>query len=151
MLVSAPDARITVNDVVVGEGQFLADTLKPGDYRISASVPDSPEGCETARVDSLVRLRPGSASREIRLAPKGCGMVQVQSPETGAHWTLSAKLGNYRRDGDLPLTASIVVPAGDYLFTAGKPRCTSYTDTSVVVSPGRTSTVSFTRLVCPLP
>jgi eukaryotic-like serine/threonine-protein kinase len=149
LLVSATDARITVNDVPVGEGQFLSDTLKPGDYRITATV-DAPDGCETARVDSTLRLRPG-VSREVKLSPRGCGLVQVRTPETGAHWTLFSKLGNFRREGDLPLDGTIVVPAGEYHFSAGKPRCTSFNDTSVVVSPGRTSTVSFTRLFCPTP
>jgi eukaryotic-like serine/threonine-protein kinase len=148
LVVQAPEqARITINDVPVSEGRFLTDTLKAGDYRISAAI-EAMAGCETARVDSAVRLRPGRPL-EVTLTPVGCGVVQVRTPETGARWTLFRKPGGgFRRSGDLPVTDDLVVPAGEYSFTAGKPRCTSYTDTSVVVTPGRTTPVTFTRLLC---
>jgi eukaryotic-like serine/threonine-protein kinase len=149
LLVITPEGvRVLLNDKVVSEagGRVQIDTLKPGELTISATI-DAPEGCATARVDTSLRLVNGN-SREVTLAPLGCGFLQVQAPSDPAQFVVFAKLGPFRHSGPLPRTTALVLPAGTYQFTAQKPRCAEFTDTLVVIRPGQTSNVRINGYLC---
>jgi hypothetical protein len=149
LAVTAPnDAQIFLNGVVVGEGRWRADTLKPGDYTVAAAI-DAPEGCESARQEQEHRLRPGT-QREVSLLPRGCGTILLNGQPAGAHYTLVSADGSVKREGNLSEgTLPLLVPIGQYRFSAQKPQCATY-DQDAALQVGQTVRIFF-KMICVAP
>lgn len=142
-----PDARLSVNGLPVGEGKWRSDTLKPGDYALVATI-ESIDGCETARTEQVVKLRPGPV-RDVTLTPKACGTLSVDSEPNGLFFSMVSSDGLARREGNLPLEAPLVVPVGQYHLMARKPQCAQF-DQDVTVSAGQNTSIRI-RMICPTP
>jgi hypothetical protein len=146
--VTAPsDARILVNGVVVADGRWRADTLKPGDYVVAALV-DAIDGCESARAEQTVRLRAG-AQREVTLTPRACGTVAIDAQPASAFYSLVSGDGMVKREGSLPLARPLILPAGGYHLTAQKPQCAQY-EQDFSLGAGESLRIPF-RLICAAP
>ncbi len=141
------EAHITVNGIAVGEGRWRADSMKPGDVVVVATV-DAIEGCETARVEQTVRLRAG-ALREVPLTPRPCASITIEGQPAGANYTVVSADGAIRHEGTLPLNRAIVLPVGPYKFTALKPRCAAY-EQEFSLSAGEAMRIPF-RMICESP
>lgn len=147
-ILAPPNARVSVNGQVVSDGSWRADTLKPGEYAIEATLPAS-SGCESATVDERVRVRAGGV-QSVTLAPKPCGVIVINMlnvATSGARFTIVSNDGSVRKEGALPQTGGIVVPVGLYRVTAQQPMCTAYIDDAIVVNPDRTTPLTF-RVIC---
>ena len=147
-VVAPPNARVSVNGLAVSDGSWRADTLKPGDYAIEATIPGS-GGCESATVDGRVRVRAGGV-QSVTLSPRPCGVIVINMlnvAPSGARFTIVSNDGSLRKEGALPQTGGIIVPVGQYRVTAQQPMCTAYIDDAVVVNPDRTTPLTF-RVIC---
>jgi serine/threonine-protein kinase len=142
LLVTAPsDAVIMLNDSTRGTGPLRIDSLAPGDYVVTATVP-SVEGCASARQQKSVRLRPGARPTTVSIMPQPCGTVTFE-PRLDAtarntpgdlSYRIFASDGAVVRQGTLPLAEPLVLPVGTYRFSALKPRCSPYDETLQVVA-----------------
>ena len=146
--VAAPDgAQLSVNGISMGLGGWSADTLKPGDYTVRASV-TAPDGCESASDARTVRLRAGGTPQRVALDVRGCGTLAItllnKPSPGGARYTLSGD--GVRRDGALPLGTALVLPTGlyDLRVTADKP-CQDY-EQQVQISADRPVSRNITML-----
>ncbi|MGQ0649944.1 MAG: hypothetical protein ACT4P7_20525, partial [Gemmatimonadaceae bacterium] len=142
-------ARLTVNGLEVGASEWSADTLKPANYTLRASIP-APEGCESAADVEHVQLRAG-AVRNVRLDVRSCGTLQItplNNPvPSGLRYVVSGEPG-VRKSGSLPLVdGGLVLPTGlyDLRVTADKP-CQDY-EQQVQIFAERTAAPRF-RLLC---
>ena len=147
-ILAPPNARVSVNGQAVSDGSWRADTLKPGEYAIEATLPAS-SGCESATVDERVRVRAGGV-QSVTLAPKPCGVIVINMlnvATSGARFTIVSNDGSVRKEGALPQTGGSVVPVGLYRVTAQQPMCTAYIDDAVMVNPDRTTPLTF-RVIC---
>ncbi|MEP7345966.1 MAG: serine/threonine-protein kinase [Gemmatimonadaceae bacterium] len=148
LALSAPgDARLSVNGIPVGDGRWRADTLKPGDYLVVASV-DAIEGCESARAEQSVRLRAGT-QRDVVLSPRSCGTVAIEGQPAAVHFAINSGDGTVKREGTLPLAQVLVLPVGGYHLTAQKPRCAQY-DMDFLLTSGQAMRIPF-RMICDSP
>ncbi|MBV6520819.1 MAG: Serine/threonine-protein kinase PknD [Gemmatimonadaceae bacterium] len=146
--VTAPnDAHLSVNGVSVGDGHWRADTLKPAEYVLVATV-DAIDGCESARDEQSVRLRPG-APRDVVLAPRGCGTVAIEGQPPGAHYVITSGDGTIKREGQLPLDGTLVLPVGSYHLTANKPQCAQF-EQDFALAAGQAMRIPF-RMICATP
>ncbi|MEO6446257.1 MAG: serine/threonine-protein kinase [Gemmatimonadaceae bacterium] len=142
------NARVSVNGVAMGEGNWRADTLKPGEYAVEASVPAS-AGCESATTTERVRVRAGAAAA-VTLTPRPCGTISINMlnvAASGARYVVVSNDGAFRREGGLPLSGGLIVPIGQYRVTAQQPMCAAYVDDAVVVAADRTTPLTF-RVIC---
>ena len=141
-----PGARVFVNRIMVSDGPWRADTLKPGVYVVSAAVP-APTGCESARAEERFRLRAG-ASHTVTLQPRSCGLLQITAPNAtaGARYTLTGE-GGTRREGSLPLGAPLVLPVGTYVLRVLQAQCAPYEQGDVKIEAEVTTPLTF-RLLC---
>ena len=147
-IIAPPNARVTVNGLAVSDGSWRADTLKPGEYAVEATLPAS-GGCESATVDERVRVRAGGV-QSVTLAPKPCGVIVINMlnvATSGARFTIVSNDGSVRKEGALPQAGGIVVPVGLYRVTAQQPMCTAYIDDAVMVNPDRSTPLTF-RVIC---
>jgi len=151
LLVTAPpNARLSLNGQAVADGSWRNDSIKPGDYVLSATIPAS-AGCSWATAEERVRVRAG-ASSTVTLAPRACGSLAINllNAGEGARFVVTSADGSVRREGSLPLTGSVVLPAGQYRVSANQPLCAPYVDESVSISANMPTSLTF-RLICERP
>jgi len=147
VVVAPPSARVSVNGQAVSDGTWRGDSLKPGDFVVSASLPAS-SGCDWANVEQRVRVRAG-ASQTVTLSPRACGSIVINllNRADGARYSVTSLDGSVRREGDLPATGGVLVPVGQYRVSAQQPLCAPYTDDNVTVAADRAVTLTF-RVIC---
>jgi eukaryotic-like serine/threonine-protein kinase len=146
--VSAPEgASILVNGIAVGVGSWKGDTLKRGKYDVSATV-GSPQGCETATDRRSVMLIPGPRPTRLTMTPRSCGLLNIDATPSGGHFTLVSTSGDSLAQGVLPLTSTLVIPAGSYKLTIERKNCSAYNEDLTIVAdrPLKTRPI---RLFCP--
>jgi serine/threonine-protein kinase len=130
-LTGPPGAQLTFNGRTVGDsGKWRVDTLKPGDYRVSATLP-AVAGCTTATDTQTVHLRAGT--RQVSLRPRACGTVEItfrgpRSPPGDPAYSMSSIDGPGARSGVLSVDKPVrlLLPTGHWVLHAGKPKCVSY-------------------------
>ena len=136
---TAPDdATITFLGKVVGKGNgWSADSLKPGRYEVTASVP-TPIDCPNATETVAVRVAAGRTNR-VTLRPRACGTLSFDATPVGARWTLRSLTpgDSGRREGVVPVK-SLVLPIGDYERIIMHARCANYADTVTVEAQNKT-------------
>jgi len=132
LVVEAPDnATISIDgrDQGIGNG-WRSDSLKPGTYEVSASVP-SPSGCPTSTATQSVVVRATSKVARVRLTPRGCALLSFDAQPKGARYVLTSltpgdSMAAHR--GTAP-AERLMLPVGDYLRLITHERCTDYGDT----------------------
>jgi hypothetical protein len=131
--VSAPEnATITFLGKEVGKGDgWSADSLKPGRYQVTASVP-SPIDCPSATETAAARVVAGRLNR-ITLRPRACGSLSFDATPAGSRWTLKSLTpgDSVSREGVVPVK-SVVLPTGEYERIIMHARCANYADTVTV-------------------
>ena len=148
ILVTAPEnARIAVNGKDEAIGGWSGDSLKPGTYKIVATV-DAPNGCASAVDEETVNLRASRTRVTVALSPRSCGTLNFGSMRD-SRWVLKSLIpgDNIRREGIVPAT-SVVLPVGDYERVISRTKCITYTDTQKV-SPNKTQNLPNIPLLCP--
>ncbi len=148
IVVTAPaNARLSLNGQAIADGSWRGDSLKPGDYLLSATIPAS-AGCSWATTEERVRVRAG-ATATVSLSPRPCGSLTINllNAGDGARYVVSSMDGSVRREGALPLTAGIVLPVGQYRVSANQPLCAPYVDENVSISANNPTALTF-RLIC---
>lgn len=136
-VVAPGEATVAVNGVEVGRGRWRSDTLKPGQYVLSASV-RSFNRCGSARAVDTIYLRE-TGDTSVALQPRPCGYLGVgSSPEVAEYEVMTWAGGSRIRQGILPLPDSLLLPAGLYRLRLRARYCTQFED-SVRVEPGKTN------------
>ncbi len=146
--IAAPGtARVSVNGQAVSDGAWRSDSLKPGEYTVSASIPAS-SGCDWATVEEKVRVRAGG-SHALTLSPRPCGTITINmlNVANGARFSVVSTDGGVKVEGALPRDGGIVVPTGEYRVTAQQPLCAPYSNESVTVVADRATRLTF-RVIC---
>ncbi|MFN8581814.1 MAG: serine/threonine-protein kinase [Gemmatimonadaceae bacterium] len=142
-----PEAHILVNGVAVGDGRWRADTLKPGDITVGATI-----DARSRAVNRLTSSRRcdwcAGVAREL-VTPRACGSVTIEGQPAGANYTIVSTENASRREGTLPPSRGIVLPVGPYRFTALKPRCAQY-EQEFSLGSGETIRIAF-RMICETP
>ena len=144
LLVEAPDnatVTITSRGQTIGEGVgngWRSDSLTPGSYEVSATVP-APSGCPTAAATQSVVVRATARASHVRLSPRSCAVVSFDAAPKGSRYVLTS----------LPLTDSLssrrgtvpaerlLLPVGEYLRVITHENCVDYVDTVRVGTPDR--------------
>jgi hypothetical protein len=131
--VTAPEnATITFlgKDVAFGNG-WRSDTLRPGEYQVTATVPSAAE-CANAQETQRTRVVAGRVTR-LTLRPRACGTLSFDALPNGARWTLKslAPGDSVHREGVTP-AKNVVLPVGEYERVISHSRCTNYSDTVAV-------------------
>ena len=152
LLVEAPDnATVTITnrgqtiEQAVGNG-WRSDSLRPGSYDVSATVP-APSGCPTATTTQSVVVRATAKLASVKLSPRSCAVVSFDASPKGAGYVLTPlPLGDSvsARRGTVP-AERLLLPVGDYLRVITAERCTSYADT---VRVGATDRLPKRNLFC---
>ncbi len=139
-----PSARLTVNGDVVSN-PWRGDALKPGDFRLRATVP-APAGCPTATDSTTVRVRAGAARQDVTLTPRSCGtlIVSVPNATADARYSLISALGV--QSGTLVSGAVLLLPVGQYELRVQQRGCRDYSS-EVSIGAERSSPITF-RLLC---
>jgi serine/threonine-protein kinase len=146
--VTAPENatfHVKGREVPLRNGIWRADTLLPGPYELTASVP-APLGCSTASMTKTVTVRAG-VQTQATLTPRGCGRLVFSSGFSNARWALTSLTpGDPVRSGSVP--ANETLPVGDYQRAIMRDKCSPYIDT-VSVTANRTDTLSRRNPYCP--
>jgi hypothetical protein len=141
LIVTAPNnATVSVNGTEAAGG-WDSDSLKPGTYRIVASVP-APPGCSTATVTETAAVRATGRPVRISVSPRSCGVIVFTSNVRDARWTLESLApadSGWQKSGAVP--ANVTLPAGAYRRSITKPKCGSYIDT-VRATPNRVDSLA---------
>jgi serine/threonine-protein kinase len=132
LVVEAPDnATISIDgrDQAIGNG-WRSDSLKPGTYEVSASVP-SAAGCPTATASQSVVVRATSKVAHVRLSPRGCALLSFDAAPKGSRYVLTSltpgdTLPTHR--GTAP-AERLLLPVGDYSRVISYEKCADYADT----------------------
>ena len=140
LVVEAPDnATISIDGREQGVGNgWRSDSLKPGAYEVSASVP-SPSGCPTSTATQSVVVRATAKVARVRLAPRGCALLSFDASPKGARYVLtSLATGDTvpARRGTVPVER-LLLPVGDYSRVISYEKCADYADTVHVGMPER--------------
>ena len=148
IIAMAPDnATITFLGSEVAKGSvWRSDTLTPGPYQVTATVP-APPGCSTATATKQVTVRAGSRAT-VTLEPRGCGRLIFSSRYSDARWTLTSLTPSDKgppRAGMVP--ANELLPVGDYQRAISRLNCSSFIDT-VSVAPNRTDSLTPRNPIC---
>ena len=143
-VVAPAEASVAVNGINVGRGRYVADTLKPGAYVLTAAV-RSLDRCGSARATDTVFLR-NTGDTSIALNPRPCGFLAVSSTPERARFEVFSSGGALVREENLPLLDSLLLPAGRYTLRLTKSYCTAYND-SVRIESGKTNRQHI-RMLC---
>ena len=112
------DAALKVGAVEVGKGPWVTDTLPPGEYTLTASIPGRAE-CPTTTVTKSVTVKSaeGIGPDTVSLTPRECGMVTIvprftNVPPADVRFEITAL--DFRRAGTIPKRDSLrlLVPVG---------------------------------------
>ena len=137
--VTAPgDAIILLQGKEVAKGNgWRSDTLKPGMYKVTASV-SSPVDCPNASETIDTRVVAGR-TKSVTLRPRACGALSFDANPAGARWTLKSLTpgDSVHREGVVPVK-NIVLPIGDYERIIMHSRCAPYADTVTVEAQNKT-------------
>ncbi len=148
-VVTPADASVLLNGVPIAAGRWHADTLKPGDYQVVASIP-AITGCESAGETRTVRVRAGG-SREESVTPRPCGLLELVGRNTArGTYTVTPAEGGVRREGSVPLANPIVLPVGRYVLKVvktpdGTDYCAPY-ESEYDVKPNETTRATFVHI-----
>jgi hypothetical protein len=144
LLVEAPEnATVTITNrgqtvgQAVGNG-WRSDSLKPGAYEVSATVP-APPGCPTATATESVAVRATAKVARVRLSPRSCAAISFDASPKGAGYVLTplpVSDSVSARRGNVP-AERLLLPVGDYVRVITAERCTPYVDTVRVGSSDR--------------
>jgi len=136
LVVEAPDnAAVTINSrgqtigQAVGNG-WRSDSLKPGPYEVSATVP-APSGCPTATATQSVVIRATARASHVRLSPRSCAVVSFDAAPRGSRYMLiSLTPGDSlsSRSGTVP-AERLLLPVGEYRRVITHEQCADYGDT----------------------
>ena len=145
------DAALKIGSVDVGRGPWSADTMPPGDYTVTASVPGRAE-CSTTTVTRTVTLGP-TGPDSIALQPRECGWVTLiprSRTRRDSEATYALTNLDWRKNGPLPKEDSlrVLVPVGQAQLVVRTPLCTDFR-ASVSVSKDTVRRVSFLRICGP--
>ena len=148
IIVTSPDnATITLQGKEVGTGDgWRSDTLKPGSYQVSATVP-APPGCASATATTQLTIRAGSRV-PVKLEPRSCGRLVFGSRYSDARWTLTSLTPSDKgppRSGTVP--ANELLPVGDYQRVISRINCSSFIDT-ISVQPNKTDSLVPRNPIC---
>jgi serine/threonine protein kinase len=138
LVVEAPDnATISINgrEEAIGNG-WRSDSMKPGSYEVSASVP-APSGCPTASATQSVLVRATSKVAHVRLSPRGCALLSFEAAPKGSRYVLTSLTPGdsvSARRGTVP-AERLLLPVGDYLRIITHEKCADYGDTVHVGAP----------------
>jgi hypothetical protein len=141
--VSAPDsAALRVGSVEVGRGPWTTDTLPPGEYSVTASIPGRAD-CPTTTVTKTVKVGPTGTSGidTVSLAPRECGNLTVVLrfmgiPPRDATYQL-ANL-DWRKTGTITKGDSlrVLVPVGVTQLNLRAPLCARISESITVTKAG---------------
>jgi hypothetical protein len=120
-----PRVDVLIDGQRVGTGLFQTDSLRPGTYRLTASV-GGQSGCPSTTVSDTVTLG-DSGTRNITLTPRRCGTVMIRGRPDGATYTIRSFSGDANRTGSLPLAQPLLLPAGPYRLTVQARFCAQFT------------------------
>ena len=132
LVVEAPEnATISIDgrDQAIGNG-WRSDSLKPGTYEVSASVP-SPSGCPTSTANQSVVVRVSSKVAHVKLAPRGCALLSFDAAPKGSRYVLTSLTPGDTlppRRGTAPVER-LLLPVGDYSRVISYEKCADYADT----------------------
>ena len=132
LVVEAPDnATISIDgrDQGIGNG-WRSDSLKPGTYEVSASVP-SASGCPTSTASQSVVVRATSKVARVRLSPRGCALLSFDAAPKGSRYVLTSLTPGDTlpaRRGTAP-AERLLLPVGDYSRVISFEKCADYADT----------------------
>lgn len=148
-IITPAEATVALDGSPVSAGRWQADTLRPGNHEVVASIP-AMAGCEWASVSRTVRIRAGGA-REETVTPRPCGILEIDGRSTRGQYTVSAIEGALRREGTVPLPNPLILPVGRYrLYVVKMPDvsaiCTAF-DVEFEVKAGDTHRETF-QLLC---
>ena len=132
LVVEAPDnATILLDGREQGVGNgWRSDSLKPGSYEVSASVP-SPSGCPTSTATQSVVVRATSKVARVKLTPRGCALLSFDASPKGARYVLTSLTPGDTlpaRRGLAP-AERLLLPVGDYVRVISSEKCVDYADT----------------------
>ena len=132
LVVEAPDnATISLDGREQGVGNgWRSDSLKPGSYEVSASVP-SPSGCPTSTATQSVVVRATSKAARVKLTPRGCALLSFDASPKGARYVLTSLTPGDTlpaRRGIAP-AERLLLPVGDYVRVISSEKCVDYADT----------------------
>ena len=149
LVVEAPENAIVS---VAGKGDAIggwsSDSLKPGTYKVTATV-DAPSGCPTATDARSVTVKASARATRVRLSPRSCGTLVFQSSMRDTRWSLISLTPEDQaspREGPMP--ANVMLPVGDYYRAISKSKCSAYIDT-VRVQANKTDRLPRRDPICP--
>jgi len=154
LIVVARGAAISVNGRGQGTDRYVGRRLPPGSYRVRAELPNA-AGCPSALREEVVALRAGDDDT-LTLAPIGCGQLVLRgtvgesdpiNAGLSAGYLVVAQGGEERREGELPASAPLTLPAGVYRVSVRAPRCSPFDQEDVRVTAGAVASLRF-RLIC---
>ena len=153
LTVVARGAAISVNGRSQGTDRYVGRRLAPGSYRVRAELPNAPAGCPSAQREEIVALDAGDDDT-LTLAPVGCGQLVFRGT-VGERDPINAGLsasylvqgGDEAREGELPASAPLTLPAGVYRVSVRAPRCTPFDAEGVRVTASAITNVRFS-LIC---
>jgi hypothetical protein len=141
--VTVPDSAVLkVGAVEVGRGSWFTDTMPPGKYSVTASIPGRAE-CPTTTVTKTVTVGPAGAPGidTVSLTPRECGMVTVALRFSGAaardvSYTLQSI--DWRKPGTITRRDSLrlLVPVGVTQISLRTPLCADIRDPITVPKTG---------------
>jgi serine/threonine-protein kinase len=136
LLVEAPDnATVTISsrgqtiEQAVGNG-WRSDSLRPGSYDVSGSVP-APSGCPTATTTQSVVVRATAKVARVRLSPRSCAVVSFDAAPKGSRYVLTSLTAGDSlsvRRGTIPADR-LLLPVGEYSRVITHEGCVDYADT----------------------
>ncbi|HJU64285.1 MAG TPA: serine/threonine-protein kinase [Gemmatimonadaceae bacterium] len=127
LVVTAPaGATILLDGKTVGRGAWRSSEVSEGAHIIVAMLP-TVDGCPTARDSARVVMARAGVTNQ-RLSPRPCGELAIDAIQAGARFIIApAQEGAVRpMEGELPLSAPLVLPAGDYTIRVSAPYCADY-------------------------
>jgi hypothetical protein len=150
LVVEAPgDATVSVAGKGEAIGGWSSDSLKPGVYKVTATV-DAPPGCPTATETRSVTVKATARVNRVRLTPRSCGTLVFESSMRDTRWSLTSLApedqGGSPREGAMP--ANVLLPVGEYYRAISKSKCSAYIDT-VRVQANKTDRLPRRNPICP--
>jgi hypothetical protein len=143
-VIAPAGARILLDGVAVGAGEWRSMTVRPGDHRVSAIV-KTVDDCPSARQDVRARVE-RSGTTDVRLAPRPCGYLALDAEPRGGRYVVRSAAGADVASGALPHDAPLILPTGDYTLQVSAKFCADYRG-AFTVTPGETHRERV-RLIC---